>query len=214
MVLSYNPVKLQKWFAPSEIRYDFYQSPHPWGPWTCVRSFSDDFLVGGHMYGPSLCAKFQERVGSNVRIVLFHAGCPFKDQPQGLYKIWEIPVVLRTKPLPPALQIDPDNPEVQYSGKWTKPGCLSGAAGACVWISFEGSGIQYVAAKDAAYGQARTYLDDDAGQIVDLNLVNFPPMRHVVTFERQGLAQGRHRFKLVAETDRPISVEGFRVFGD
>jgi len=45
---------LRQWFQPEEVVYDFFEAPHPWGPWTQVpSSLSDRFIVGGHMYGPS-----------------------------------------------------------------------------------------------------------------------------------------------------------------
>lgn len=63
MVAWYNTEKMTKWFEPNEMRYDFYQAPHPWGPWAVINSYTDRFLATGHWYGPSLCAKFQRRVG-------------------------------------------------------------------------------------------------------------------------------------------------------
>jgi len=51
------------------------------------------------MYGPSLCAKFQQRTGAEVKMCLFTSGCPFEDVPSGLYKVWEIPIQLRTAPV-------------------------------------------------------------------------------------------------------------------
>jgi hypothetical protein len=96
MVLWYNTAKMTTWFEPNEMRYDFYSAEHPWGPWAFVNSVNDRFLPSGHMYGPSLCAKFQEQKGSNVQISLFTSGCPFEDVPSGLYKLWTIPLILST----------------------------------------------------------------------------------------------------------------------
>jgi hypothetical protein len=78
------------------MKYDFYQAKHPWGPWSFINSHSDTFLGGNrHMYG-SLCAKFQERHGSDVHLPLFTSGCPFEDKPSGFYKLWTIPLILKT----------------------------------------------------------------------------------------------------------------------
>lgn len=100
LVSWYNTAKLTKWFEPNEMRYDFFEAEHPWGPWNFIDSHSDKFLGGkGHMYGPSLCAKFQQRTGAEVKMCLFTSGCPFEDVPSGLYKVWEIPIQLRTAPV-------------------------------------------------------------------------------------------------------------------
>lgn len=96
MVLWYNTAKMTKWFEPNRMKYDFYQAEHPWGPWSFIGSMNDSFLPGnGHMYGPSLCAKFQERSGSDTRVSMFTSGCPFEDKPSGLYKLWTIPLTLK-----------------------------------------------------------------------------------------------------------------------
>ena len=93
MILWYNTARMSKWFEPNEMKYDFYQAEHPWGPWAMTGSFDDRFLPSpGHMYGPSLCAKFQERAGAKVRMSLFTSGCPFEDKPSGLYKLSMIPL--------------------------------------------------------------------------------------------------------------------------
>ena len=97
LVAWYVTPTLQKWFEPEEVVYEFFDAEHPWGPWTFVSSFNDRFLAQGHMYGPNLCAKHQERNGDDVNISLFNSGCPFADEPSGLYKNWRIPLVLKTK---------------------------------------------------------------------------------------------------------------------
>ena len=90
---------LKKWFSPEEVKYDFYQAEHPWGPWTFIDSFSDGFLPPGHhFYGPNICPKFQQEEKGGVRVALFSSGCPFEDKPTGIYKAWEISLILKTKP--------------------------------------------------------------------------------------------------------------------
>nr|MCU0779714.1 DUF4185 domain-containing protein [Akkermansiaceae bacterium] len=61
---------LKKWFEPGMVTYEFFESPHPWGPWTHVSSFDDRFMIGGHMYGPSLVAKYQVATGNEVEVSL------------------------------------------------------------------------------------------------------------------------------------------------
>ena len=118
MAVWYLPVKLKKWYEPGEMKYDFYQADHPWGPWHFVSSFSDKCISGGHMYGPTIGAKFQESDPLGAKVWMFTSGCPFDDKPPSLYKAWAIPLVLRTKPLPPASVVNDDNPRVRYRGDW------------------------------------------------------------------------------------------------
>ena len=90
---------LTKWFSPQEVRYDFYEAGHPWGPWSFVDSLSDRFLPPGHhFYGPNICPKFQEEEKGDVRVALLTSGCPFEDRPTGIYKAWEISLILKTNP--------------------------------------------------------------------------------------------------------------------
>jgi len=81
----YNASKLIKWFERNETRYDFYQAEHPWGRWSFIDSHSDNFITRkGHMYGPSLCAKFQQQSGdpmSPFRSLL--PAAPSKMSPRG-----------------------------------------------------------------------------------------------------------------------------------
>jgi hypothetical protein len=98
LIAWYNTEKLTEWFKPTRMRYNFYQAAHPWGEWELVSSYDDRFLSSGHWYGPSLCARFQQRMGAEVRMTMFTSGCPFKDVPEGLYKIWEVPLVLSAEP--------------------------------------------------------------------------------------------------------------------
>jgi len=63
---------------------------------TFVSSFNDSFLPKGqHFYGPNLCAKYQERMGDDVKVDLYTSGCPFEDKPTGLYKNWRIPLTVK-----------------------------------------------------------------------------------------------------------------------
>ena len=185
MVTWYLPTTLEKWFEPTEVKYDFYQAEHPWGPWKFISSLSDRFLVGGHMYGPVLAAKFQERTGDGVRIALFTSGCPFDDVPQSLYKMWEIPLVLKTARSPPSTLINDDDPRIAYHGHWTavtRKGWpyhhedihVTSTPGDWLEFSFTGTGIEYLTEKYHDLGQAEISIDGLPRQTVDLRTTNFP----------------------------------------
>ena len=224
LVAWYIPEKLKKWFEPKELKYDFYQAEHPWGPWTRIRSCSDNFLVGGHMYGPSLCAKFQEAAGDNVRVALFTSGCPFEDQPSGIYKMWEIPVILKTVADPPSVLINDDDPAIAYHGQWKsvhRSGChyfhddlhSTTHAGDSLELNFTGTGIEYITEKFHDLGNVDIYLDGALAANVNLAGMNFPRISQVVAYRAKDLPSGRHTIRIVSKSRAYAIVDAFRIYG-
>ncbi len=222
LVAWYIPTKLKKWFEPVEMKYDFYQAAHPWGPWMRIRSQSDTFLVGGHMYGPSLCARFQEQSGSDVKISLFTSGCPFEDQPSGLYKMWEIPLILKTAPALPSVLINDDDPAIRYLGQWkavARSGCgyhhddlhATTHAGDSLELTFTGTGIEYIAEKFKDLGDVDIYIDGKFRANVNLAMQNFPRISQVVAFRDDGLPPGRHTIRIVSKSGAYAVVDAFRI---
>ncbi len=226
MTVWYIPVTLKKWFEPQEMKYDFYQAEHPWGPWRFVSSLSDHFIVGGHMYGPVLCAKFQQQSGADAVITLFTSGCPFEDKPAGLYKMWSIPLVLKTTPTPASKMINDDDPAIKYTGNWTHSGPgrrfhdfnddIHSATNVndSAEFSFAGSGIDYVAEKFHDHGSVDVFLDSEFKQNVNLMLTNFPRIAQVTVFSAQNLRPGPHTIKIVNKTSDYAILDAFRVYGD
>jgi hypothetical protein len=220
--------KMTKWFEPNEVRYDFYQADHPWGPWRPVSSFSDRFLGPKyHMYGPSLCARFQQRKGTDVEISLFTAGCPFDDVPSTPYKLWHIPVLLRTTPLPRSTSVAASDGRIRYHGAWfplttvqiadqdadvDKLPWATQTPGSAAELSFEGTGIDYLAQKSKGLGSVEIYLDGVKQENASLDLQDFPVLFGVVVFSQQGLQPGKHSIKLVSAGDARVSLEAFRVY--
>jgi hypothetical protein len=224
MVVWYNTPKLTAWFKPQEMIYEFYQAEHPWGPWRFIDSHSDRFIVDGHMYGPSLCSRFQEKQGDQVKMSLFTAGCPFQDVPSGLYKCWEIPLVLRTTPPPPSTLINGDDPRIVYKGKWRST-ALPGAsgqlaagretttAGASAEFAFHGTRIDYMADKDSSFGNVDIYLDGVFRQNVSLQFPDFPRIRQIRVCAIQGLSLARHTIRIVSKSNAPAVIDAFRLYG-
>jgi hypothetical protein len=218
----YNSQTLTKWFDPTEMRYDFYQAEHPWGPWSLIRSISDKFLASGsHMYGPALCPRFQEENGSEVRLVMFTSGCQFEDVPDSIYKAWTIPVVLRTQALPPYEELTADSPQVKWSGDWAKlpnpqnrEGNLrvSSKPGDSLTVTFPGSRIEYVAHKSEGFGLVDVFLDGELEGRVNLALKHFPSLFGVSVFQRNGLSHRQHTLKLVNAGTDPINMEKLRIY--
>lgn len=226
LVAWYIPVTLKKWFEPKEVNYDFYQAEHPWGPWTFITSLSDRFLVGGHMYGPSICAKFQERRGDAVTVHLVTSGCPFEDKPAGLYKMWEIPLTLSTAVPPPARLVNNTDPAIVYTGGWQRGGPgrkfndhgddihFTTNAGARATFTFEGTGVDYLAEKYHDHGRVLVTLDGELQRVVDLAVTNFPRLAQVAVFSARRLKPGRHTLEVTNEGTAFAVIDAFRVYGE
>ena len=221
MVAWYNTEKMAKWYEPNEMRYDFYQAPHPWGPWTALNSFSDRFLATpGHMYGPSLCARFQRQEGTDVHITMFTSGCPFDDVPAGLYKAWAIPVILRTAPVRPSTVVSSLDDRILYKGGWKTSGegralgpvRLSQAEGDSAELTFNGTGIEIIADRHAGFGSIDVHVDGAFMRTVPLAIENFPRLCRVTVFRSAALKKGAHTVRVTNKTGEPAALDGFRIY--
>lgn len=72
--------------AATHTVWDFYESPHPWGPWTQIATH--DWIPQGY-YSPEICPNFQTK----ERIFVFTAGN--WNDPK-VYRLTVVPVELRT----------------------------------------------------------------------------------------------------------------------
>lgn len=213
---------LKAWFTPEKVVYDFCEAPHPWGPWSQVGTMDDRFLGGSHMYGPNLCAKYQEPFEGGVKLQLFTSGCPFPDQPGSLYKMWRFPLILRTRPLPAATEVNDSDPSIQFSKQWIvvaqgNSRDLNGdvhytrSDGATVDYQFTGTGIEVMANKHRDSGEIEVFVDKKSHGIVNLKLENFPRLVQTPVFRVEGLPAGQHAVKIVAKGTGAVAIDGFRV---
>jgi alpha-L-fucosidase len=217
---------LKKWFEPQRVVYDFYEAAHPWGPWNFVSAFDDRFLTQGqHMYGPNLCAKYQEPHGAEVTVQLFTSGCPFQDNRIGLYKNWRIPLMLTTRPLPSVTRINDDDPRIRYTGHWQasrKRGYhdyqddvhYTKTPGDRAEFTFIGTGIQWLAEKFSDQGRVEVFLDGKSCGNVNLKVEDFPRLAQIPVFSAQGLAAARHTIQIVNAGSDYIAIDAFTVFTD
>lgn len=220
LIAWYNTEKMIKWFEPARMSYDFYQAEHPWGPWTFISSHTDSFLSAGHMYGPSLCARFQRREGSSLVVHMFTSGCPFKDVPSGLYKMWQIPLILRTDPIPPRHTIYADDQRVYYHGAWNSGSAdfpsldahtrYTSAAEATAELEFAGTGVALIVEKGPESGSVDVYLDGHKTTLT-LETRNFPRISSVQACAANGLAKGRHRVRVVNMAPRLLALGQFQI---
>jgi hypothetical protein len=216
----YNTEKLNKWFEPTRMKYDFYQAEHPWGPWSFINSHTDSFISLGHMYGPSLCARFQHREGSFAAVHMFTSGCPFKDISSGLYKMWQIPLILRTDPILPPHAVAADDSRILYRGAWNDGSAslpsldphtrYTNSEGASAELEFTGTGIAFVTEKGPEFGAAQVHLDGATTSLA-LQTPNFPRINSVQAFAASALNKGCHHIRIVNRSSRPLAVARFQV---
>ncbi|MFP5248333.1 MAG: hypothetical protein ACLGP3_00725 [Acidobacteriota bacterium] len=218
----YNPQTLTQWFKPSGMRYDFYQAEHPWGPWAPLASFTDRFLApGSTMYGPSLCAKYQQSGSEEVVVPMFTAGCPFEDQPSGIYKCWMIPLRLRTAPLPAHTTILWSDSAMHRQGNWRQLAASPGrdnaalesvSAGSALRFSFEGTGVEILARKASGYGNVQLSLDAEPAATAALGTINFPEISGVSVFRRLNLSPGRHSLRFSHAGGGAVNLQAVNVY--
>ena len=236
---------LKAWFSPESVVYEFFEAPCPWGPWTKIGgSFDDRFLGGCHMYGPNLCAKYQERVeggrasdgfnglaalagaGGGVKVELFTSGCPFPDAPGGLYKMWRIPLILRTQPLPAvASEVNDSDSAVKFSKEWQVVAQKNSrdfhgdvhytrSSGATAEFTFTGAGVEVLAQRYSDSAEIEVSIDGRPHGTVNLALANFPRLVQTPVFRAEGLPVGEHRLKIEVKSKGTVSVDGFRVLNN
>lgn len=224
LVSWYNTETMTRWFEPNRMRYDFYQAPHPWGPWTPAGTADDSFLgPGWHMYGPSICAAFQQRRGQDIELSLFTSGCPFDDVLTSPYKMWRIPLMLKSNLAPSSRFVSASGSEVQYTGMWFPWTTTQNARGndlpratqskgASAEFSFIGTGIDYIGEKTIGLGDVDIFLDGEHQGTTSLLVDDFPVLLGVTLYSKHGLSGGKHTFKLLCHSDARINLEGFRVY--
>lgn len=215
---------LKAWFAPQQIVYECLEAPHPWGPWTPVGSWNDDVLNGGHMYGPNLCAKYQEGADGRATVWLFTSGCPFKDGPGGLYKMWAYPLRVATGPVPTVTTINDSDPQVTYTGTWRiwtpKRRSLgddlhaSGNVGDTAEISFTGTGITILGERYQDLGTFAVEIDGVAqGEVSQASPQDYPRVVRIPIYRSASLPSGPHTLRLVNRSKTTIVIDGFEVTG-
>jgi len=155
---------------------------------------------------------------------LFTSGCPFEDVPSGLYKMWEMPLVLRTTPVPDSTLINDDDARITYRGSWRSLGQrgfsdyyddvhYATSVNDSLQFTFTGTGIDYIAEKHTDLGDVDVYVDGVLKQNVNLRLENFPRLSQVVVFRTAGLSNGHHTIKIVNRSTAGAVLDAFRVYG-
>lgn len=125
-------------------------------------------------------------------MTMFTSGCPFKDMPDGLYKAWEIPIIVKTSPVVPSSVV---------------------AGRDSAEFVFQGVGIDFMADKMGGFGSVDIFLDGALVHTADLGTENLPRLRGVTVFRSGGLKNGAHRIRVVSKSGSAVEGEAFRVYG-
>jgi hypothetical protein len=110
--------------------------------------------------------------------------------------------------------------DIKYSGTWTvASGRNAGdykddvnsteSNGDAFEFSFAGTGVDYIAPKDAACGSVDIYVDNVFKQTVNANSTTYQPMQTL--FGIKGLANGSHTIKGIKKDGSSMSVDAFAV---
>jgi hypothetical protein len=175
------------------------------------------------MYGPSICAAFQQRRGDDIELSLFTSGYPFEHGRTSPYKMWRIPLMLKSNPVPSSRFVPASDSEIQYTGMWFPWTTTLGAAGndlpratqskgASAEFLFTGTGIDYVGEKTVGLGDVDIFLDGEHQGTKSLLVDDFPVLLGITLYSKQGLSSEKHTLKLVCHSDARINLEGFRIY--
>src|ERR1022692_3282583 len=111
--------------------------------------------------------------------------------------------------------------DIKYGGTWTvSSGRNAGdykddvesteANGDAFEFRFSGTGVDYIAPKDAAYGSVDIYVDNVFKQTVNANSTTYQPLQTL--FGIKGLANGSHTIKGIKKGGSSMAVDAFVVF--
>lgn len=207
--------------------WNFYESPHPWGPWTrffneptaeCYFSCSTKSSLG--WYDPALVSKFMTMDGLG-QIVLTNADFSSTSRPNDfIYKMHAFPLTLMTNH---RQVIDDSDSPVTYdavatSGAWMvhlnkyAPGYhnytahYSKTAGSTASYKFFGNSISWVGGKNNDHGYAAVYVD--GGPPVSVNTYAEKWQRQQILFEKSGLPNGEHTITVTVTVDKDDKSSG------
>ena len=111
--------------------------------------------------------------------------------------------------------------DIKYSGTWTvSSGRNAGdykddiesteANGDAFEFSFTGTGVDYIAPKDAAYGSVDIYVDNVFKQTVNATSTIYQPLQTLFGIKR--LAKGKHTIKGIKKDGSSMAVDAFVVY--
>jgi hypothetical protein len=220
------------WYYPgdmnvesNETRFIYYESPHPWGPWTQIR---EEINKPAGWYSPRVLSKWQNFADGEIEAVIATAG-DFWEIPW-FYKFTVIPVKFKINgkfaplPAPPSVTTvkcrvtGKELNQFYYSGRWKYilrdkdlelGEYSSAAAGDSFSISFIGTRIRWYTCKGNAVGVVEIYVDGKKVKDLDLWTRWCPEtLYNRLAFDSGKLSPGKHSLAIIVtgrRNDQSIS---------
>jgi Carbohydrate esterase 2 N-terminal len=192
--------------AASETTWDFYQAPHPWGPWTrffnaptteCYITCGTSATSQLGLYDPALVSKFIAMNGrSNVIFCSGDFNAPFRPNDY-LGHLHAYPFTLDTS----AFRVVDDSTAVppgagswgasfEVGGFYDDTDHVSDTPGTSVSYRFTGDSIMWVGSKNDNHGIARVSIDGKPPTMVDTYAASWEKQQ--VLYTDSSLSQGSH----------------------
>jgi hypothetical protein len=212
--------------------FDFFQAPHPWGPWTrflskpttmtvCYLDCGAENTMPIGLYDVAQVSKFARVDG--LSDLVFTSG-DFTDQVRygdsQLYTLHALPLILSS----PLYRVTDDfSPAVRYKGHWSSssPAWLgtggqadyfdqtlheSRTPGASARFTFSGTSVQWIGSTNSDHGYAKVSVDRGAPVSVDTYSRQWEKQR--VLFGRYGLGRGWHTITITVTGRRGAASSG------
>ena len=202
--------------AASQSNWDFYEAPHPWGPWTrffderttqCYFSCDPSNASDLGLYDPDLVSKFIHMDGlSNV---IFSTG-DFNavNHPNDyMYRLHAFPFTLTTAHQQviddmTALPVGATGWGVTHAGAgyYDNTYHVSSTPGGSVTYTFYGNSIAWVGAKNTNHGYAQVSIDGGPPATVD----GYAPQleNQQIIYEKGGLSNGKHTITVTVTANK------------
>lgn len=211
--------------AASQTTWAFYESPHPWGPWTeffsqpttvCYITCSAVNAEQLGLYDPALVSKFISMDG--LSDVIFSSGdFTVLDQSRPndslLYMLHAFPVtfeVSNKKTVDDGMAWPPGSTDwhARYgaSGYYDDTVHYSGIAGDSIAFTFTGTSISWVGSKNRDHGIAEVSID--GGSPTPVDTYNSQWLAQQVLFTASGLASGPHTLTIEVTSRKDPSSSG------
>lgn len=212
--------------------YDFYQAPHPWGPWrrflsrpttmtVCYLNCDEENTMPLGLYDVAQVSKFARIDG--VSDIVFTSG-DFTDRyrygDSQLYSLHALPLDLSS----PVYRVTDDfSRAITYKGTWStsSPAWLgtdgqsdyfdqtlheSGKPGSSARFRFSGTSVQWIGSTNSDHGEARVSVDRGAPVTVDTYSRRWDAQQ--VLFSKDDLAAGKHTITITVTSARNRASSG------
>ena len=221
-VASWNDTGTQKQGAASESTWDFYDAPHPWGPWTrffnqptteCYLGCDSATTSQLGLYDPALVSKFSNMDGlSNVIFSTGDFNAPNRPNDY-MYRLHEFPFTINTA----TSQVVDDTTAMPVgTGTWGVSFDAGGyyddtyhdsaTAGDSVSYTFNGDSIAWVGAKNDNHGIASVSIDGGTPTMVDTYSASW--QKQQVLFQSGTLSSGSHTITITVTSQQNAASSG------